>query len=171
MKYADQLKSPKWQRKRLEIMNRDGWRCTKCKDENEQLQVHHSRYIRGLMAWDYPDHLLITLCHSCHKNEHFPATVPLTPRKKMMLPIKGYVIPWGCFREEGFPPLSPIPWSGETIDYPNSERNSVYICAKLDGDEWLVDCGSARGFLFPACGNSTKEWLEEIIKRTEEGLE
>jgi hypothetical protein len=33
------------------------------------LSVHHRRYIKGLMPWEYPGHLLITLCPNCHDEE------------------------------------------------------------------------------------------------------
>lgn len=45
--YSDKLKSPKWQKKRLEIMRRDKFRCRLCKDEETQLSVHHKEYING----------------------------------------------------------------------------------------------------------------------------
>lgn len=28
------------------------------------------RYIDGLLAWEYPDDLLLTLCDECHKKWH-----------------------------------------------------------------------------------------------------
>ena len=31
MSYSDQIKSVQWQKKRLEILNRDGWKCVECK--------------------------------------------------------------------------------------------------------------------------------------------
>jgi hypothetical protein len=34
------------------------------------LEVHHKKYISGLLAWQYPSELLITLCRSCHESIH-----------------------------------------------------------------------------------------------------
>ena len=64
--YSDKLKSPKWQKKRLKIMDRDNFTCQKCGDTETQLHVHHKKYIDGKEPWDYEDSLLITLCDNCH---------------------------------------------------------------------------------------------------------
>jgi len=66
--YSDKLKDPRWQKKRLEIMNRDKWRCFWCHNDKDQLQVHHIKYISGREPWEYPDAMLITLCKSCHEH-------------------------------------------------------------------------------------------------------
>ena len=66
MNYSQKLRSPKWQKKRLEIMDRDGWRCRDCGAENSTLHVHHCYYVVGVEPWDHPDDILTTLCDSCH---------------------------------------------------------------------------------------------------------
>lgn len=70
MTYKEQLKHPKWQKKRLEIMNRDNFQCQCCMDKEDTLTVHHKKYIKGKKAWEYPDKLLITLCDDCHQSVH-----------------------------------------------------------------------------------------------------
>lgn len=65
--YSDLLKSPKWQKKRLEILNRDNFTCQLCGDTETQLQVHHKRYITGNDPWEYGNNDLITACQDCHK--------------------------------------------------------------------------------------------------------
>lgn len=65
--YYTQLQSPKWQRRRLEIFQRDNWKCQECGSEVNTLHVHHMGY-RG-MAWEAPDGALITLCIFCHQKE------------------------------------------------------------------------------------------------------
>ena len=65
--YSDKLKDPRWQKKRLEIMQRDKWRCKLCGDTETQLQVHHKEYINGNDPWDYPNKMLVTICEHCHK--------------------------------------------------------------------------------------------------------
>lgn len=67
--YTQWLKDPRWQKKRLEIMQRDGFRCKKCKSDNNTLHVHHKYYIYKKNPWDYPDELLVTLCEDCHQEE------------------------------------------------------------------------------------------------------
>lgn len=63
--YSDKLKNPKWQKKRLEILERDGFKCKLCGDEETELQVHHKKYSDG-NPWDADDKNLITLCKHCH---------------------------------------------------------------------------------------------------------
>lgn len=75
MKYSEKLRDPRWQRRRLQIMERDNWRCQLCFDDESTLHVHHVWYA-GRDPWDAPDEALITLCHECH--EENPPT-PLNP--------------------------------------------------------------------------------------------
>lgn len=70
MDYKEQMKSPKWQKRRLEIMNRDNFTCQMCGDTENELHVHHIKYLEDMNYWDYPDNLLITLCSRCHGREH-----------------------------------------------------------------------------------------------------
>ena len=67
--YSDKLRNPKWQRKRLEIFERDGFTCTQCGDDKNELQVHHKIYIPDIQPWEYPNDVLITLCKKCHDKE------------------------------------------------------------------------------------------------------
>ena len=67
--YLEKLKDPRWQRKRLEIFQRDDWTCQKCFDTKKTLNVHHKLYLPKTEPWDYPDDLLITLCQDCHEDE------------------------------------------------------------------------------------------------------
>lgn len=64
--YNGLLKHPKWQRKRLEIMQRDNFTCIKCKDTETTLHIHHKSYEYNKKPWEYEDDNLITLCEDCH---------------------------------------------------------------------------------------------------------
>ena len=64
MNYSEKLKDPRWQKKRLEILNRDEFTCRTCKDKETQLQVHHLKY-KG-EPWEVSSEHLITLCKHCH---------------------------------------------------------------------------------------------------------
>ena len=66
--YSDKLKDPRWQKKRLEILNRDNFCCQQCFDSESTLHVHHRRYL-GKDPWDIPSEYLITLCQDCHQYE------------------------------------------------------------------------------------------------------
>lgn len=66
MTYAEKLRDPRWQKKRLQILERDGWRCKHCLSGEKNLQVHHLYYARK-NPWEYPDSCYQTLCDECHK--------------------------------------------------------------------------------------------------------
>jgi len=64
MTYSEKLKDPRWQRKRLEILQRDGWKCVVTGLSNQTLHVHHKRYFGN--PWDCPDEELETICEPVH---------------------------------------------------------------------------------------------------------
>jgi hypothetical protein len=66
MTYAEKLRDPRWQKKRLEILNLDNWTCRICGDTETTLHVHHLLYIRGREPWNYVDEVFMTLCEDCH---------------------------------------------------------------------------------------------------------
>jgi hypothetical protein len=65
--YAELLRDPRWQRKRLEVMERDGFACVECRSTTRTLNVHHRYYERGAAPWEYPDAAFVTLCEDCHE--------------------------------------------------------------------------------------------------------
>ena len=65
MNYKELLKSPKWQKKRLEVFERDGFKCTSCGDEQTQLQVHHLKYMKNPIEQPIGD--LKTVCKDCYE--------------------------------------------------------------------------------------------------------
>ena len=70
MGYSDDLTSPLWQKKRLEIMQRDGWRCQMCGTDKNSLMVHHLYYEPDKKPHEYDNEVLITLCKDCHDATH-----------------------------------------------------------------------------------------------------
>lgn len=62
--YAKLYQDPRWQKKRLEIMSRDKWKCVICDSGKETLHVHHEAY--SDTPWDVADSFLHTLCGKCH---------------------------------------------------------------------------------------------------------
>ena len=79
--YSEKLKDPRWQKKRLEILQRDDFTCRICKDTESTLMVHHKTYLKDTEPWDYPDNYFVTLCESCHESE-----------KEQMNEAMGYLI-------------------------------------------------------------------------------
>ena len=67
MTYAEKLKDPRWQKKRLQIMERDDFTCGNCGRQDKSLAVDHKVYRTGRDPWDYPDHFLWTVCDDCHQ--------------------------------------------------------------------------------------------------------
>ena len=69
MTYAEKLKDPRWQNKRLEVLNRDNFTCRMCADKKTQLDIHHFEY--GINPWSVKNSSLITLCKHCHAFAEF----------------------------------------------------------------------------------------------------
>lgn len=67
--YSDKLKDPRWQKKRLEIMERDRFSCVFCHDKSSTLHVHHIAYFKNYEPWETPNGFLVTLCEDCHTNK------------------------------------------------------------------------------------------------------
>lgn len=68
--YAEKLKSPKWQKKRLEILNLRGFKCELCNNEEKELHVHHRFYLKGRQPWQYDNDIFQVLCSDCHEKQH-----------------------------------------------------------------------------------------------------
>jgi len=68
--YAEKLKDPRWQKKRLEIFERDYWQCMRCDCETKTLHAHHLLYIKDKEPWDYESNMIVTLCEDCHELAH-----------------------------------------------------------------------------------------------------
>jgi hypothetical protein len=64
-KYADKLRHPNWQKKRLEIMLRDNFKCIICGDKETTLNIHHLKY-SNKKPWEIDNKELITVCEHCH---------------------------------------------------------------------------------------------------------
>ena len=74
MTYAEKFKDPRWQKKRLEVLERDKWACKNCGDSESTLHVHHKYYTKGKDPWEYPIDAFLTLCAECHECEHSSRT-------------------------------------------------------------------------------------------------
>lgn len=65
MSYSEKLQDPRWQRKRLEVLNRENFTCQSCGDKEHTLHVHHLAYKKN--PWDVPLEDLECLCGWCHE--------------------------------------------------------------------------------------------------------
>ena len=65
MKYWEKLQDPRWQKKRLKILERDGFKCRDCGATEKTLHVHHCFYENG-EPWDARANVLLTVCADFH---------------------------------------------------------------------------------------------------------
>jgi hypothetical protein len=70
MSYAEDLKDPRWQQKRLRVFEAAGFRCARCGSTVRTLHAHHKLYLKGHKPWEYEDGLLECLCELCHDAAH-----------------------------------------------------------------------------------------------------
>ena len=67
LNYSEKLKDPRWQKKRLEILERDRWTCKSCGEKEKTLHVHHIFYFPKKDPWEIHNGFLITFCEDCHR--------------------------------------------------------------------------------------------------------
>jgi 5-methylcytosine-specific restriction endonuclease McrA len=67
LSYGEQMNHPLWFKKRKEILERDGYSCTICGSDIHRLEVHHLCYHTDLLAWEYDDELMVTVCRKHHE--------------------------------------------------------------------------------------------------------
>jgi hypothetical protein len=68
--YAQKLRDPRWQKKRLEVMQANDFSCEICGDKESTLNIHHKQYLRGHEPWEYNKNQLSCLCEFCHEETH-----------------------------------------------------------------------------------------------------
>lgn len=68
LSYSEKLKDPRWQKKRLEILQRADFKCEDCGASDKTLHVHHGYYERGHDPWEYNEASLHCLCEECHES-------------------------------------------------------------------------------------------------------
>lgn len=68
--YWKKLQDPRWQRRRLEVLQRADFTCEQCGSKTETLHAHHKIYRKGREPWEYEDRELSCLCDTCHEMWH-----------------------------------------------------------------------------------------------------
>jgi hypothetical protein len=68
--YIELLRDPRWQKKRLEVMQLANFACQQCDETTKTLNVHHKAYRRGAKPWEYEASELECLCEGCHELRH-----------------------------------------------------------------------------------------------------
>lgn len=98
--YKESLKHPLWQKKRLEIFNRDNFTCQKCGDTETELQVHHKEYNNGFEPWEYDNSILITYCVNCHQEVEGITNSNGKSLNKIKKTCEEVELPYSLFLEE-----------------------------------------------------------------------
>jgi hypothetical protein len=68
--YFQKLRDPRWQKMRLQVMERNEFCCEMCGDSTSTLNVHHKAYFKDREPWDYLIEQLSCLCEGCHEQNH-----------------------------------------------------------------------------------------------------
>jgi hypothetical protein len=66
-KYTD----PRWQKLRLEVLEKWDFSCACCGNKKKELHVHHIQYKKNSKIWEYENFELIALCSQCHEKLHY----------------------------------------------------------------------------------------------------
>lgn len=69
--YSEKLKDPRWQKLRLQVLQRDDFTCQYCGEKTKTLHVHHLCYPKSRNPWDVDDDALLTVCCDCHSIDHY----------------------------------------------------------------------------------------------------
>jgi len=68
--YQAKLKDPRWNLKRLEVLEACDFTCTRCRRSGVPLEVHHIAYKPRTEPWEYPTSNFEALCPRCHSDHH-----------------------------------------------------------------------------------------------------
>jgi hypothetical protein len=137
--YWKKLSDRRWQRKRLEILERAGFECESCGDASneKQLHIHHTYYEKGVEPWEYPEESLMCVCKDCHKRmEHIRLRLLKAAKPADQERIIGYA---------------------KGLVMYNGEAESV----KLDSAEEVIGACCALRIAHPAFQRTAERWIAE----------
>lgn len=67
--YEHLLKDERWKLFRLRVMSERGCSCEYC-GSTETIQIHHTKYVKGRLPWEYDIKDMRVVCRICHKKIH-----------------------------------------------------------------------------------------------------
>lgn len=167
LSYKEQLAHPFWQRRRLERLEAAGWKCADCSAAEQQLHVHHERYISGRMVWDYPDDLLTVLCDACHGKRHGKTALIADALKGL---VKRVIPEGGAQRQidraPGFGRRVETPVDGKSI----SAADQVRAREAMEQRKWLqsIDLDQIKGDGLNSNANSVRVLLARAEQERKE---
>jgi hypothetical protein len=160
--YYEMLRSPLWQKKRLEILDRAGFECEDCGSKTDTLNVHHSYYERGVKPWEYPDESLHCLCETCHERAQAAMTNLHRQIGRLQLRQIDELIGYAKALE-----LEEYPHAVHTAENREQLCGMVRLFATLSHHEtdWYIDCVlSVTGEGGEADGCTLLDCVEEVKK-------
>jgi len=66
LSYREQMSHPLWLAKREKIFKRDNFKCQICGDTTHNHSINHLCYFPDLLAWEYDNELMRTVCMKHH---------------------------------------------------------------------------------------------------------
>jgi hypothetical protein len=162
--YADLLKDPRWQKRRLEVLADRGWKCERCDDKTTELHVHHKRYLKGKMPWEYEDVDLCVLCSVHHEQWHKDMENLTTAISYMPLPafenLVGYAVALASYGGSCFRKFVPKGCNGGGLIV------GMYVAGK-DGQKLIKESTSPEGTIdVPRLiSESLGTWCEKTYTR------
>lgn len=154
MSYREELNHPKWQKKRLRIFERDGWKCVSCGADDIQLHAHHTVYTKGAKPWEYEDDLIVTLCMRCHHTAHWIDRIEGE--------VMGVVIPWAF--DHSYQACKPYRWTGRIERENHPTKDEIYYVVDFqNGEEMEFEASCAMLYRKPP--QITKARLHQWIAR------
>lgn len=126
MKYSEKLSDPRWQKKRLKILERDGFKCCFCDDKETTLHVHHKKY--NGQPWEAKNKDLETLCEHCHSLSHLfkSSSIFKDPLKVIKNKIDEKLFTYRIFLKDGVVYIDASNNIQYLADYEIKEIISVY---------------------------------------------
>lgn len=175
MTYKEQYLHPNWQRKRLEVMEAAGFECENCGDSETTLNVHHKRYVKGRMVWEYERGELVCLCEPCHASEHATrkALDALLVQVAGSLPsivalVAGYIDGLLIYADEEFDASQFI---GEReAEYELGLLASILDCQMPDALLRAAEAGQSLAHLTPTQRAAIDRWRDFTAKLEKSGL-
>ena len=67
--YEHLLKDERWKLFRLRVMSERGCSCEYC-GSTETIQIHHTKYVKGRLPWEYDIKDMRVVCRICHQKIH-----------------------------------------------------------------------------------------------------
>lgn len=144
LSYSEKLKDPRWQRKRLEIMGLNNFKCEQCESVDKTLNVHHIIYKKGAEPWEYENHELQCLCNDCHIKAHKlddalnDAFAKYKTRENTAVLCDSYVLLG--FLQAAILDQGPVNQEIEVLNYEHAEGIAKYFnLHKVHGPELIID--------------------------------